>query len=214
MSDITRFPLCYPDNVPRTAPHLRGTPHFKERTIDSAVRFALEEINRLNGRRWDYEDESVIVSSNLRYRADGQPYSNQSAPVDSGIAIYFNLRFTRNGKWYERPCVLTCDKWRKVHDNIHAIGKDIEAQRARQRWGCTNIEQAFRGYLAIPEKCGGKSWWELLKLPSTANEFEIKDLYYALAKGRHPDVGGDREKWAQLQDAYDQAMASFKHHSQ
>ena len=210
MSAITRNPLCWPDNVARTAPHNRGTPHFAERSIASAASFVRAEINRLNGRRWDYQDESVIVSSNLELRLDGLPRSNQNEPVDTGAAVYFELRFARNGKWHERPCVLTCDKWRKVSDNLHAIAKDIEAQRARQRWGCTNIEQAFRGYLAIPEKCGGLSWWELLNVPSTAGEQVIRDRFKALAKIAHPDVGGNRDEWDRLQSAYDQALAGFR----
>jgi hypothetical protein len=210
MSEITRTPLCWPNNVPRTAPHNRGTPNFTERSIAIAVGMVRAEINRLNQRHWDYSDESVIVSSNLRLRLDGLPRGDQGEPIDTGIAVYFQLRFVRNGKWYERPTVLTCDKWRKTCDNLVAIAKDIEAQRARNRWGCTNVEQAFRGYLAIPEKCGGDSWWVLLNVPSTASEQQIKDRFKELAKSAHPDVGGDREAWDRLQNAYDQAMAGFR----
>lgn len=210
MSEITRHPLCWPNNVPRTSPHNRGTPHFKEYSISAGIGEVMAEINRLNGRHWNYRDESVIVSSNLRPRLDGLPASNQSEPLDTGIAVYFQLRFAANGKWFYRPCVLTCDRWRKTCDNLTAIAKDIEAQRARHRWGCTNIEQAFRGYLAIPEKCGGQSWWALLNVPSTATEDQIKERFKSLAKTAHPDAGGDREAWDSLQNAYDQALAGYR----
>lgn len=208
MSEITRWPLCWPNNVPRTAPHLRGNPNFQEASIDASVREVLAEINRLNQHPWDYRDENVIVSSNLRPRLDGLPASNQSQVPDTGVAVYFKLRFVRNGKWYERSVVLTCDKWIKACDNIRAIAKDIYAQRARQRWGCTNIEQAFQGYVAIPEKCGGPAWWVLLNIPSTATKDQIKDRFRELAKTAHPDKGGEREKWNLLQEAYNQAMAA------
>lgn len=210
MSSITRFPLCWPDNVARLAPNRRTWPRFGDKSIAAATSLVLAEINRLNGRAWDYSDESVVISTNLRLRQDGLPRGDQSEPTDTAAAVYFTLRFPRNGKWFERPCVLTCDKWTKVSWNLTAIGKDIEAQRARERWGCTNLEQSFRGYLAIPERCGGPSWWELLKVPSAAGPEVIQAAYKARAKTSHPDVGGNAEEWARLQEAYEQAMGQFR----
>ncbi len=210
MSEITRNPLCWPNNVPRTAPHLRGRPGFKDRSLAVASFWVRAEINRLNNDPWNCVNETVIISSNLRLKQDGFPMGNQGEPADTGIAVYFPLRFKRNGKVIERPVVLTCDKWAKTSWNLYAIGKDIEAQRARDRWGATNIEQAYRGYLAIRENCGGKSWWELLNVKSTASEEQIKDAYRALTKIYHPDAGGDVVQWNQLQEAYDQALAGFR----
>jgi hypothetical protein len=208
MSEITNYPLCWPNNVPRVAPHSRGCPNFQISSVASAVQLVLAEINRLNNRRWDYKDASVVVSTNVRPTLAGLPASNQAEPADTGVAIYFTLRFAVNGRQFERPTVLTCDKWRKTADNIKAIAKDIEAQRARQRWGCTSIEQAFQGYRAIPEKCGGPSWWALLAIPSTATKEQIKDRFRELAKTAHPDKGGSPDQWNVLQQAYDQAMAA------
>lgn len=206
---ITRSPLCWPDSVPRRAPHQRGTPQFKERSLAESAEFVKNEINRLNGRRYDHEDGSVIISSNLKLKADGIPYSNQVEPPDSGIAVYFTLRFARNAKWHERPIVLTCDKWIKAADNLYAIGKDIEAQRARDRWGCTNYEQSFRGYMAIPERCGGPAWWDLLRVPSNATRETIETAYRKMAKTAHPDKGGSAYEFSRLQEAYEQAVARF-----
>jgi hypothetical protein len=208
MAEITNHPLCWPNNVPRTAPHLRGWPHFNQESVASAVNRVLAEINRLNGRSWDHDDGSVIVSTNVRPTLAGVPASNQTEPADTGVAIYFKLVFVRNGKQFTRPIVLTCDKWRRTSDNIKAIAKDIEAQRARHRWGCTSVEQAFQGYLAIPEKCGGPSWWVLLGVPSTATKDAIKERFRELAKSAHPDKGGDPNQWNFLQEAYNQAMAA------
>jgi hypothetical protein len=205
---ITNYPLCWPDNVPRTAPHMRGNPHFQPYTVAGAVQMVVAEINRLNKRDWLYQDNSVIVSTNIKPTLAGLPASNQSEPTDTGVAIYFTLRFCRNSKWYERPTVLTCDKWRKTSDNIKAIAKDIEAQRARHRWGCTSVEQAFQGYLAIPEKCGGPSWWVMLGIDSRSTKDQIKNRYRDLAKTKHPDIGGDPKEWRFLQEAYNQAMAA------
>lgn len=209
MNEITRTPLCWPNGVPRTAPYRRGSPGFGSRTLAAAASFVKEEINRLNNRPYDYDDQSVIVSSNLRLKSDGMPHGNQPQPSDSGIAVYFTLRINRGGKFLERPIVMSCDKWRLVEDNLYAIGKDIYAQRARQRWGCTNYEQSFRGYVAIPEKCGGAAWWDVLGVKSTDTKDVVIDKFRSLAKVHHPDKNGDIENWNRLQDAYDQALASF-----
>lgn len=206
MSEITRNPLCWPDNVGRTAPHNRTYPQFSEKTITFSVNEVLREINRLNRRQWDFDDPTAIISSNLKLRQDGQPRGDQGEPTDPGVAVYFTLRFPVAGKWRERPCVLTCDRWTKVSWNLYAIAKDIEAQRGRERWGCTSLEQAFRGYLAIPERCGDAPWWTILGMSSTANREQIKDHFKTLAKAHHPDKGGERSQWDRLQRAFDQAM--------
>lgn len=164
-----------------------------------------KEINRLNGRYWDYAEESLIVSTNLRLRQDGFPRSDQGEPADPGAAVFFTLRIPIAGKWHERPLVMSCDKWTRVAWNLYAIAKDIEAQRARARWGCGSIQQAFQGYTAIPEKCGGDSWWVVLGIPSTATKEEVECAYKKLAKTAHPDMGGTTEAWARLQEAYHQA---------
>lgn len=210
MSEITRNPLCWPNNVGRTAPHNRTHPKFDERTVTAAIRFVLEEVNRLNKRRYDYFDESVIVSTNLRIRQDGGLVLNQVCPADTGVAVYFMLRFYRNGKWFSRNVVLTCDKWIRLADNLTAIAKDIEAQRARERWGCTTVEQAFQGYVAIPEKCGGKSWWDILGVKSDASKADIDAAYRSKSKLYHPDTGGSQDAWHPFAEAYDQAMAQFR----
>lgn len=211
MSTITRNPLCWPDSVPRTAPHRRSSPRFGERSLAIAADFVFAEINRLNNRNWNHKDEAAIISSNLQYKSDGTPYSQQrEALIDSGVAVYFTLRINRNGKIIERPIVMSCDKWVKCADNLYAIGKDIEAQRARERWGCTNYEQSFRGYLAIPEKCGGEAWWTLLRIKPDATRGTIIESYRNLAKHLHPDAGGTPQGFARLTEAYEQAMAQFR----
>lgn len=208
---LESFPLCWPDNVARTAPQNRSWPQFYEKTISEACIMVTSEINRLNSRRYDYTDESVIISTNIKPKlGGGGPLSSAPEPADTGCAVYFQLRFVAGGKWHERHCVLTCDKWKKVNLNLVAIAKDIEAQRARQRWGCTNIEQAFRGYTAIPEKCGGLSWWDTLKIPSTATAEQVEDAYKRLAKIHHPDAGGDVEAWTKIRQAFDQAQSLFR----
>ena len=211
MPEITKSPLSWPNNVARTPPHQRTNARFGDWSITQASVFVLREINRLNLRSDpDYEDGSVIISSNLRYKLDGMPYGTQPQPTDPGVAVYFNLHFSRGGKFHERPVVLSCDKWTRVEWNLYAVAKDIEAQRGRHRWGCTNVEQAFRGYLAIPERTGGGSWWSILGVSSTASEPEIREAFRIKALTEHPDKGGTKENWLRLQEALEQALSKVK----
>lgn len=210
MGEIARYPLCWPNDVPRTRPAERTTARFADWTIADSVTLLLAEINRLNGRPHYYEDQNVIISTNVRPTLAGRPYSSQLEPADTGVAVYFRLRFVRNAKWFERLIVLTCDKWTRVAWNIYAIAKDIEAQRARHRWGCTSVEQAFRGYTAIPERTGGGAWWQILAVSPDADQEQIKAAYRQRAQSEHPDKGGTHERWTLIQEAYDQAMARFR----
>jgi hypothetical protein len=210
MPDITRNPLTWPQNVARTPPNKRARPQFGDHTISQALSFVLAEVNRLNVRHWDHRDESVIISTNLKLRQDNLPRGDQPQPPDTGAAVFFTLRFPDNGKWRERPCVVTCDKWARVEWNLWAIAKDIEAQRARARWGCGTLQQAFQGYLAIPERCSTRAWWDILKVPSSATIEQVKTAYKGLAmSGLHPDKGGSQDGWVEIKTAYDQAIGQL-----
>ncbi len=209
MGEITRYPICWPDNVARTAPQDRRPALFSDKTVAYAAGLVLQEINRLNGKPHYHEDEDVIVSTNVKPRLDGRPRGNEPEPADPGAAVFFKLHFWRGPKEFKRHTVLTCDRWTRVSWNLYAIARDIEAQRARGRWGCTSVEQAFRGYLAIPERCGGPSWWQTLGVSPGSTLEEIKAAFLTLAKTRHPDKGGDAQQWDQLRVAHEQAMSRF-----
>jgi hypothetical protein len=182
---------------------------FSESTLADAVLFVRQEINRLNGRPYWREDPTLIISSNCQLNKDGSIKAH-FAPADPGVAVYFTLNFRVNGKPFSRPCVLTCDKWTKVQWNLRAIGKDIEAQRGRARWGCGTVQQAFQGYLAIPERCGSRAWWEVLNCSPDARPRELKQARDLLAQTVHPDKGGSHEHWIEIQTAFEQGMASFR----
>jgi len=211
VGEITKNPLCWPDHVARTAPHLRERPQFAEHSIAESMAFVLAELNRLNGFLWYSDDPTRIISTNLRLAKSGlSPLSDQKQPTDPGVAVYFTLRFSVNGKAFDRPCVLTCDKWLRVEWNLWAIGLDIEAQRGRTRWGCGTIQQAFRGYLAIPERCGARPWWEVLGINADASARDLKLARDRWALKMHPDKGGTPEGWLEIQNAFEQGMARFR----
>lgn len=198
MSEQTSFPLAWPENWPRTPRHQRRTSPFQRavryaargRSMDEARRGLAGELARLGARK-------EVLSTNVKLRIDGMPYSNQAQPDDVGAAVYFELK----GK----PVSLACDKWNRVECNIWAIVKHIESIRGQDRWGVGSVEQAFRGYMALPApgQTSGIQWWTVLGVPINASPEQVKDAYRILAVKHHPDKGGDVELWHRLQQAWE-----------
>lgn len=157
--------------------------------MDEAVRGLSDELRLLRASK-------EVLSSNVKLRLDGQPYSNQGQPLDPGAAVYFELK----GK----AVSLACDKWLRVECNIWAMVKHIEALRGQQRWGVGTIDQAFRGYTALPAigQAGGIKWWETLGVSINASADQVKEAYRLLIKKHHPDAGGEAELFHRIQEAW------------
>ena len=146
----------------------------------------------------------MILSSNVKRRIDGRPYSGLSQPADPGAAIYFGLK----GK----PISMACDKWSRVEDNIWAIYKHIEALRGQQRWGVGGLEQAFHGYAALPAPGDSEAstWHNTLGVPINATPDQVRAAWRQLVKKHHPDHGGDAELFHRLQRAMERFEAQLK----
>jgi hypothetical protein len=189
---IDAYPLSWPVGWPRTEVHRRAKSAFAERTLAKARDFVLDELRMLGAR-------GVIISTNIELRQDGLPRSGRRAPIDTGVAVYFSLK--------GRPCVLACDAWNKVEDNLWAIGKHVEAIRGQERWKVGTVEQAFSGYQALPAPTPDE-WWNVLGVPRDTHEDGVRMAYRALAIAYHPDSGGslaDNEKFLKVQAAYERA---------
>ena len=187
---IEAFPLCWPDGWKRTA--YKDDSRFRTE-FTKARDFLFAEIGRMGGTK-------IILSTNLPLRRDGLPYANQPNPSDSGAAVYF----TYKGK----SMVFACDRFRKVGDNIYAIGLTIEALRGIERWGASDMmERAFSGFKALS---AGKSWFDVLRCAPDAPKEEIERCYRILARQRHPDVGGSEEAMAELNKAREEALKDIQ----
>lgn len=155
----------------------------------------MAEIARLGGRM-------PVISSNAQYRQDGMPYARQGYIGDTGVAVYFQ----RKGK----PVVFACDTYAALHDNIHAITKTIEAMRAIERHGASEmLERAFTGFTALPAPIVAvmkRDWWEVLGVPRDASAQAIGDAYRSLAARHHPDRGGDPARMTEINAARDEAL--------
>lgn len=195
-SEITAFPLAWPNGKPRTERQKREHSRFKT-TVDRARRELIDEIQRLGGKR-------PIISTNQKLRLDGYPYAGMREPDDNGVAVYFMLD--------DKSRVFACDRYRSMADNLRAITLTIEALRGISRWGTGDMmNQAFSGFVALPP---GKSeavqagWREVLGFGSLkASIYDVKARRNELARKYHPDIGShpDAAQMAAVNKAFTQA---------
>lgn len=213
MNAQSAYPLSWPPSWPRTAAQQRkASPFFRRGRAPGpglfrpAAKLSMSDVVgdlyrelRLIG----VGDYNVVVSTNVELRQDGQPYSNRVPPQDPGAAVFFKLK----GK----PCVLACDKWNRVEDNLSAIARHIEALRGQERWGVGSVEQAFAGYTALPPagSSPGTSWWDVLGTAHDAPFDVVKAAYREKAMRLHPDNGGTHDQMVALNAAWDMARAAF-----
>lgn len=188
---ISRYPLSWPAGWKRTPSNERKRSLFKIKQIGRAVREVSDEVQRLGG-------QNLIISTNLVLRQDGLPRADQKLPADRGVAVYFLLD--------NHPRVLACDAWSSIEENLWAIAKHIETIRAQDRYKVGTLEQAFRGYDALPEPQSAAPWWEVLEVPNSATREQVELAYKRLLFHTHPDHGGSSEEFIRVQEAYKRAL--------
>lgn len=188
------YPLRWPEGWPRT----RNPERSRFDVTHSRAQSELLDQLRLMGARY------VVISTNVELRRDGLPYTSgpqSRAPSDTGVAVYFQ----RRGK----QMTFACDRWDRVGDNIRAISKTIEAMRGIERWGASDMmERAFSAFEALPPPRDAvqASCWDILGIEPGADASVIKAAWRKRMKTAHPDQGGTREEFEQVQRAYEQAI--------
>lgn len=223
------YPLSWPTGWPRTGGAQRKRAKFstvetktrtygdgshhnyserRELTIYAAMRRLTDELGRLGVR-----SQSILISTNVETRRDGQPRSDRKAPADPGVAVYFQLA--------KKDRVLACDKWDRVADNMAAIAGHIDAIRRQERYGVGTVDQAFAGYAALPPPGASakRPWRDVLMLNEDGNwptskpagELTRAEMAYRrLALNHHPDNGGSHDQMAELNDAIRQAREELR----
>lgn len=191
---IEAFPLSWPLGFERSADKKDSS--FKC-TVAQARDGVMKQLDLLGG-------INPIISSNVPVKKDGQMYGN-TRPVDgdTGVAVYWT--------WKNEQFVMACDKYNKLHENLRAIEKSIEALRGLDRWGASDIlARAFTGFKALPAP-DAQAWWRVLEVAENATEQEIKNAYRKLARKYHPDnlKTGDHATFSSLSDAYAKAVKLF-----
>lgn len=206
MIDATRYPLSWPTGWKRSKRsgqiHGRFSSHGNWITVSGALDRVEAELGRLGVPSWN-----IIISTNLRLGARGNPLSGQPEPDDRGAAVYFRMG--------EKPRVLACDRYTKVADNLAAIAAHVDALRRIDRYGVGTLDQAFAGYDALPPPgaTNRPPWRKVLGIAEDENSSAdaINAAYRDLAKQAHPDLqGGSHEAMATLNAARDEALEELE----
>lgn len=192
------FPLQWPEGWPRHKGDREYDGRFRgsrlySLTVASAAGRLLEEL-RLLGAKVD----DVIVSTNLKTRLDGIPYSNQ--PLlgrDPGVAVYFEIK--------NRKLVMAQDRYQSVEGNLTSLALAVSGMRQIERHGGGSMmERAFTGFVAIAPPNWKKPWRQVFGVkPEWTGD--INALYRQKAKQHHPDQGGSHTLMAELNVAYEEA---------
>ncbi len=190
---VTADPLYWPPGWERSKRPTRS--RFGDTTIYKEMRALGWEMDRLGA-----HPRNRIVSTNLRLRNDGLPYSKQSRVEDQGVSVWFDLAGEER--------VLACDRWDRIEHNMRAIHKHIDAIRAQARWGVGSLAQAFAGFMALPEQASGRGYRDILGIgPDERLTAELVDeRFRKRALVVHPDQGGATEDWHELAMARKRAM--------
>lgn len=165
-------------------------------TISDAIGRVLGELERMG-----LDREDVVISTNIRTRLDGLPYSNAAQPADPGVAVYWRKR-------KETRC-MAIDRYDRVQDNLAAIAATLDAMRAIERHGgATILDRAFQGFTALPAP---EAWWQVLGLSGpNATRSEIDFAHRTLIMKHHPDrEGGSTELAARINRARDQGLETL-----
>lgn len=157
------------------------------------------------------QEGDAIISTNLQVRLDGLPRSGQAAPVDPGVAVYWD----RAGDG-QTKC-MAIDMYDRVADNLATVAATLEAMRAIERHGGAQIlDRAFTGFTALPApgQTTARSWREVLDVPADmalGAQLERARLHYrAMASARHPDKpGGSHSAMSELNAAWTQAQQAL-----
>jgi hypothetical protein len=204
---IAAYPLQWPVGWKRTT--VRATAAFgrarqrmgdryiapRALTIAEGTERALLELQRMGIGRDD-----IVLSTNLRLRLDGLPISSQSEPSDPGVAVYWR-------EFDGTTRVIAIDRYDRAADNLAAVAATLDAMRAIERHGgAVILERAFTGFTALPAPGAPRTWWEELGVPKVASRDEAKSAFRALASQHHPDKGGQPERMAAINAAWEQAQ--------
>ena len=188
MKTDKRFPLCWPNSWPRTLKIKVKVSAFRV-SQNKAQNNLLRELKLLSAKE-------IIISTNIKLRNDGLPYASQREPDDKGVAIYF--------KYNDKPMVFACDKYNLIGDNLHAVGKTIEALRGIERWGASDmLERAFTGFESLPgpDQQVVIHWREILDYYGDDIQ-EANEAYKRKRNNAHPDKGGTNEEFYKLNQAW------------
>ena len=103
---------------------------------------------------------------------------------------------------------LTMENQLTAQDNLRVLYLALDAMRLNEKRGIGDVLGEAYLQLAAPEQY--RDPYEVLGIRSDALATIIEASYKALAKVHHPDVGGDPDKFKEIQDAYERIKKERK----
>lgn len=187
------YPLTWPRGFARTKSPMKS--RFTS-TLNAALNNVKDELRRF-GNDTGKGVTALVLSSNVTLGVQ--------RPSDAGVAAYF--------QWEGIDCCIAIDRYGKPEENLQAIAKVIEAERAKMRHGGLNIVRAsFRGFAALPPPTGPagqiEAPWRVVlfgKNEATVTRAQVDRRYRELVKDKHPDRGGDPAEFNRIVDAVSHA---------
>ncbi|MGN6109522.1 MAG: J domain-containing protein [Kofleriaceae bacterium] len=156
--------------------------------------------------RFGFNDDDIVISSNLGLRLDGLPRSGQREPADPGVAVYWRDAAVTQA--------MAIDQYDRVADNLAAVAATIDAMRAIERHGGAQIlNRAFQGFKALPSEAtpsmdAATAAIVLSNYSSTLSQGEVlrsweaaRTAVRAARAKEHPDRGGDVARWHNVEVA-------------
>lgn len=178
-SSAQSFPLQWPTGWPRTGPEHATNEHRFARNVT-----VFSATGRLTRALTALKASNVVISTNMKLRQDGLPYSGQAQPKDAGVAVYF--------LFCGRDLAIARDVYGRVELNMTTLAHALEHLRGLERHGGAHMmERSFAGFAALPTPGTrvGAPWWETLRVGVTATGAEIMAARALLVRDYHPDTG-------------------------
>ena len=184
------------------------TPEEKRRSVNTFKASWDSTQDLLDRELWYLYAENLVIAADFReqdIRLAGMPRSNARLPLHPGVLVAFD---SKHG-----PLIYRTDSCAFWQHNVRSIALGLEALRAVDRYGVTNSGEQYTGWKAVgsgivvpPVITKEVALVELARLAGwapisdTADKEHLGRAYRAAARRHHPDVGGARENWDQLQD--------------
>ncbi|MEM7284096.1 MAG: J domain-containing protein [Pseudomonadota bacterium] len=197
--EVTASPLTWPDGWERTK--RRKNSQFGDHSIAKAIKYVLHELELMGYPSWN-----VIISSDLKLRQDGLPYSSQKKPDDPGVSVWFR----KCNETEKQRKVIAKDLYTDIADNLWAIGKVLEAMRGIERWGGGDmLNRMFTGFVALPDPESINSMWRSILGYDGHDLSECEHAYRVARSKAHPDKGGSEMETHHVNQAWKQARVEL-----
>ena len=177
------FPLSWPPGFPRAKAPEKG----KFQTTLAGALKNVEKSLQLFANDSGKSRFGLVISSNVTLGV--------MKPKDPAVSVWFT--------WDGLQVCIPVDRYNTVEGNLQAIHHIIEARRVELRHGSlAMIRASFQGLLSLPAPTNARPWWDVLEVPRTASQNDIKAAYRKLSSLHHPDKGGDGQRMAEINAAF------------